>query len=100
MTGRYRHRPCGRGGFDSRGSLYAPPAADPSRRAGDLLRYGDDHYAKLLAAIKAAGVPVLTDSQVQALAERITAQLGDTLADRVADQVIDRLAARLQPTAN
>ncbi|MEC3995140.1 hypothetical protein VSR01_17020 [Actinacidiphila sp. DG2A-62] len=72
----------------------AAPGTDPSRRAGDLLRYGDDHYAKLLAEIKAVGGPVLTDGQVQALADRITAQLGDTLADRV----IDRLAARLQPT--
>jgi len=55
--------------------------------------WSDSHFDDLLAAIKAASAPELTEEQLAALASRIAAE--PTLAKRIAELVADQLAARL-----
>lgn len=72
----------------------APKGTNASRLTGDFLRWGDQHAADVLAAVKAQPTPALTADQVTAVAAQLAAS--PALAAAIAKQVAEQLAARLQ----
>ncbi len=72
----------------------APKGTNASRFTGDFLRWGDQHAADVLAAVKAQPAPALTADQVTAVAAQLAAS--PALAAAIAQQVAEQLAARLQ----
>lgn len=76
--------------------LVSPTAADPkanTRLAGDFLRFGDQHTADILKALRAQTVPALTPEQIGAIAAQVAAN--PALASAIAEQVAAKIAARL-----
>lgn len=75
----------------------SPTATDPkanTRLAGDFLRFGDQHTADILKALRAQTLPALTPEQVGAIAAQVAAN--PALAAAIAEQVAAKIAARLQ----
>lgn len=74
---------------------FRPDAAGNPRiiPARYTMEWADDHYDRLLAAIKAAPAAALTAEQLATLADRVATD--PTLAERIAELVADKLAARL-----
>lgn len=72
----------------------AAKGTDPNRAASDYLRWGDQHTADIIKAIRAQQVPALTPEQVTAIASQVAAS--PALAESVAEKVAEKLAARLQ----
>ena len=72
----------------------AAPGTNANRAASDFLRWGDQHTADIIKAIRAQQVPALAPEQVTAIASQVAAS--PALAESVAEKVAEKLAARLQ----
>lgn len=77
--------------------LVSPTAADPkanTRLAGDFLRFGDQHAADIIKAVRAQTAPAITPEQVAVIGAQVAAD--PALAAAIAEQVAAKIAARLQ----